>query len=205
MKKLKFVIVTGMIAFAITACSSAPKSSPTQKPTAEITAEPTAEVTEEPTQEPTEEPTEEPTQEPVSQFKIGEIATLGNWEISITDMKIVDHIDISNYSSYTPDGSDKYIQVFASITNNGKKSDKFLPSYSFGDDVSVRLLYNTDYEYNSSILLGYDKDLHDSTLNPLTSIDGEIVFSVPEKITSSKEELLLVFFVGEDSVTFKIR
>lgn len=66
-------------------------------------------------------------------------------------------------------------------------------------------MHGDGYEYNSSVLLGYKNDLHDFHLNPLTSVDKEIAFSVPETVSSSEEELLLVFSADKESVTFKIR
>ena len=112
---------------------------------------------------------------------------------------------VNHFLGFNPDEGNKYIQVFVSITNNGKSSDTFLPSYGFGNDVRVKLLYGDGYEYSSSVLLGYDNDLHDSHLNPLSSVDKEIAFSVPEKVSSSEEELLVEFSSGKTSVTFKIR
>ena len=68
----------------------------------------------------------------------------------------------------------QYAQIAATVSNKGKQTDKFLPSFGFGDDVSVKLLFGDGYEFSATQLLGYDKDLHDASINPLSSQEGEI-------------------------------
>ena len=47
--------------------------------------------------------------------------------------------------------------------------------------------------------------MHDSTVNPLSSKTGEIVFEVPEAVHGSEDELQIHFISGGDIVKFKIR
>ena len=91
------------------------------------------------------------------------------------------------------------------VTNNGKETDRFLPSFGYGDDVYVKMLYGDGYEFSAVNLLGYSKDMHDSTINPLTSADGEIAFEVPQSVAEATDELLVSFFSGNDSVVFQVR
>lgn len=146
---------------------------------------------------------EEQTDETI--YNIGDSAELKDWEISVTDSKIVESIAAS-YGSYSPETEEnRYLQIFVSVANNGKQADTFLPSYGFGDDVRAKVIYGEGYEFSATNLLGYSNEMHDSTVNPLSSKDGEIAFDIPEVVANSEEELLLQFTSGNDTVTFKIR
>ena len=138
-------------------------------------------------------------------YNIGESATLKDWEISVTDMKIVKSIAAS-YGSFSPnEKGNKYVQVFVTATNNGKQSERFLPTVGIGDDVNAKIFFGDGYEFSGTNLLGYDNDMHDSTVNPLSSQTGEIVFEVPKAVHKSKDELQIHFTAGNDIVKFKIR
>lgn len=158
----------------------------------------------------TEKQTEQPEQEEEQAvtetvYNLNDSAALKDWEISVTNMQIVDSI-AADYGSFSPDESgNKYLQVFVTVTNNGKQADTFLPSYGFGDDVQAKVIYGDGYEFSSTYLLGYSNELHDSTINPLSSKTGEIAFEVPETVASSEDELVIQFISGSDVVKFKIR
>lgn len=148
---------------------------------------------------------EDAEQESETIYNIGETATLKDWEVTVTDMQIVESIS-TGYIKYTPDeDGDRYIQVFVTAVNNGKQANRFLPTVGIGDDVKAKIIYGDGYEFSGSILLGYDNDMHDSTVNPLSSQTGEIVFSVPETVHSSEDEIQIHFISGKDTVKFKIR
>ena len=58
-------------------------------------------------------------------YNIGETATLKDWDISVTDVQIVESI-AADYGSFSPDEEgNRYVQVFATITNNGKQAGSF--------------------------------------------------------------------------------
>ncbi len=138
-------------------------------------------------------------------YNIGESAALGDWEISITDVQFVESIS-ADYGKFSPDSADsKFVWVFATVVNNGKQADNFLPSYGFGDDVNAKVLYGDGYEFSATNLLGYSKEMHDSVINPLSSKDGEIAFEVPNSVTDAEDELLVKFSSGNDSISFKLR
>lgn len=140
-----------------------------------------------------------------SSLNLGESATLGDWEITVTNMELLDSIP-NSYGSFNPDSGNKFLVVSVTVTNNGKTADSFLPSFSFGEDVNAKVLYSDGYEFSATRLLAYDKDLHDKTLNPLSSVDGEIAFQVPEIVSSSTEEpLTLHFSAGKNSFDVKLR
>jgi len=138
-------------------------------------------------------------------YNIGESAVLKDWEISVTDMQIVESI-VADYGSFTPNESgNRYVQVFVTATNNGKQAERFLPTFGMGDDVNAKIVFGEGYEFSATNLLGYSNEMHDSTVNPLSSQTGEIAFEVPEAVYDSEDELQLHFISGNDVVKFKIR
>lgn len=138
-------------------------------------------------------------------YNIGDSITLKDWEISVTSVQIVDSI-AADYGQFSPnEEGNKYIQVFVTVNNNGKQADSFLPSFGMGDDVTAKVLYGDGYEFSASNLLGYSNEMHDSSINPLSSKSGEIAFDVPESVATSTDELIIEFISGNDTVKFKIR
>lgn len=138
-------------------------------------------------------------------YNLGEAAQLKDWEITVTNTQIVDSIS-ADYGSFTPnEEGNKFVQVFVTVENKGKQAGKFLPSFGYGDDVSAKLLYGDGYEFTATQLLGYSNDLHDSTVNPLSSQSGEIAFEIPETVASATDELIISFSSGNDVVSYKLR
>lgn len=138
-------------------------------------------------------------------YNIGGSAALKDWEIAVTDVQVVDSIE-NDYGSFSPnEDGNKYIQVFVTVTNNGKKADVFLPTVVYPGRVQSKIVYQGEYEFTSTNLLGYSNDLHDSTINPLSSRNGEITFEVSDTLSAATDELLLQFTLGNDAIAFKIR
>ncbi len=138
-------------------------------------------------------------------FQIGDSASLKDWNINVTDSKIVDSI-AADYGSFRPkEEGNKYIQVFVTVDNAGKQSENFLPSVNIGNVVRAKVLYGDGYEFSASNLLTYSNDLHDSVINPLSSRTGEIIFEIPSSVAESEDELIIQFSSGSDAIKFKIR
>lgn len=136
---------------------------------------------------------------------IGDSTSLGDWDILVTDFYYTDKIETSPYTYFHPDAGNQYAVVAARVTNKGRAANRFLPSVSTASDVRTKIYYANEYEYDSSLLLGVDKDLHDSSLNPLTSKDGIIAFSVPDVVANSDDSLSITFSAGRNEVTFSLR
>lgn len=168
--------------------SSAPANSAQQSAPVESTAAPT----------PSETPAESST------FKVGETATLGGWDISVTGFELSGRID-NGYSYFDPGEGNQFGIVSVSVTNQGTEAGSFLPTVGFGDDVTVKIIYNSQYEYSSTQLLAYDQDLHDEFLNPLSSASGVIAFELPDAVANGAEGMVVKFTSGGDSVEFTIR
>lgn len=138
-------------------------------------------------------------------YNIGDSIELKDWRIVVTNMQIVESI-AADYGAFNPnEEGNKYAQVFVTVTNNGKEADSFLPIVGYGDDINVKMIYGDGYEFTATNLLGYDAELHDSMINPLSSKDGEIAFEIPESVANASDEMFIQFKSGNDTVKVKIR
>lgn len=195
MKKTPIILLFSML-FLLTACaapqrdsvqSSAPEQSIAPAPTPEPTAEPT--------------PTPEPTAEP--QNHVGDAVTLGDWEITLSGYEITEKVTTNQYLGFKADDGNKYVIVTLSVKNTGTEADTFLPSFSMGDGVRAKLLYQGEYEFSATNLLGHSDELHDKTLNPLSSAEGLIAFQIAAE-AAVPEELELVLVQGKESVVYRL-
>lgn len=210
-QKLLTTLLLCTLTISITACGSTKKASEpatpnepsvTESNAAEVptTAEESALIEETTTAEETSAAGEEG-----APYALGNSADLKDWSINVTDVKIVDSI-AGSLGSFSPkEEGNTYVQVFVTVKNTGKTADSFLPSFCIGDDVNAKVLYSDGYEFTASNLLGYTNDLHDSTINPLSSKTGEIVYEIPSEVVNSEEPLLLQFSSGNDTVAFNLR
>ncbi len=160
---------------------------------------------EEPQEEAPEEAPEEPQEEEADILQIGSTATLGDWEITVTDFAFTTSIS-NGYGAFTPDDGNQFGVVHATVTNLGKDAATFLNSFGFGNDnLGTKILYGDGYEFSSSSLLAYDDDLHNAFLNPLSSKSGVAAFQIPESVVTSTEPLTVKFFTPSDEVIFSLR
>lgn len=130
----------------------------------------------------------------------GETITFNEWEITVNSADIMECIETSSYTAFTPDKGNVYISVNLSIKNIDKNSASFLSSFSIGKNFRAKLVFG-DYEFSPTNLIGYSEDLHDTVLNPLSSKTGIIAFSVTKEITDL-ESFHLVLFNDNEKCTF---
>ncbi|MCB7320148.1 DUF4352 domain-containing protein [Lacrimispora sp. 210928-DFI.3.58] len=193
MRKKSLIITAMMLSCALTACGGSAQAS---APAAEATTT-TAETT-------IEETTEPETEAGSTAISVGETGQLKDWNITVTSMEMLDSVD-NGFGSFNPDEGNKYMLVTATVENAGKTSDTFLPSFGMGDDVSVKVIYGDGYEFSITQLLGYDRDLINSTINPLSSKEGDMAFELPSSVVDSTEPLIIEFRSGNDTLGFTLR
>ena len=140
-----------------------------------------------------------------SVLAIGEEGTLKDWSVVVTNAEITDSIKENDYYGFSPEEGNKYIAIDVTVSNNGKNAANFLPSFGMGDDVSAKVLYQGDYEFSATNLLGYSKSLYDTSVNPLSTKSGIVAFEIPDAVASADEELILVISAGKDNLQFKVR
>ncbi len=152
-----------------------------------------------------EEPQESAEESDAEIFQMGSTATLGEWEISVTDFAFTTTID-NGYGSFVPDDGSQYGVVHVTVTNTGKTAATFLSSFGINSsNTHAKILYADGYEFSPTTLLGYDGDMHDTSLNPLASKSGQIAFEMPESVVNSTEPLSVEFSTMLDDVTFALR
>nr|DAU71636.1 MAG TPA: protein of unknown function (DUF4352) [Caudoviricetes sp.] len=130
---------------------------------------------------------------------------LGNWIITVSGSTFEDEVSQSLLTSFQPDDGNKYLLVSLSVTNNGTQAAVFLPLFAMSGDISTAVYYNTDYEYKTTNLIGYDKNAINETLNPLTTKDCAIAFEVPAAIEKDDNPLVLRFSENGNTVEFDLR
>lgn len=136
---------------------------------------------------------------------IGDSATIGDWDITVTDFYYTDRIETGTLGYYHPDDGSQYAVIAARVTNNGTASDIFLPTISGNDDVEAHLYYAGKYTYAPSMFIGVDGDLGSDVINPLASKDGIIAFSVPDVVVDGADSLSVSFTCGGDELSFSLR
>ena len=216
MKKKVLILLCAVACLSVTACGESKGSSTEAKNDTQVAQESSANTQEVETEEQKEnensgqsaiqepEAQETPTQDTVI-YNIGDSAQLKDWQVAVTDFKIVESI-AEDYGEFRPDTEgNRYAQVFVTATNNGKQLMNFLPSFGYGDDVSAKLLYGDGYEFSATNLMGYSNEMHDASINPLSSQSGEIAFEIPESVVNSTDEILIQFSSGNDKIQFKVR
>ncbi len=207
---MKKLLPIALALLLLAGCSAKPSTSePSVTPSTEATPETSSPSESEaqvesptPAMEAPAAPSEEPPVE--TAFAIGDTATLGDWEINVTEFEFTTNIK-ADYGSFSPEDGNQYGVAYVSVTNTGKESGRFLPSIGMNDDVQAKILYGDGYEFSAANLLGHSDDLHDSALNPLTSKNGLIAFQLPQTVADSTDPLTLVFSAGKDKVTFTLR
>lgn len=192
------LIATSMLSIMlmITACSGN-TTGDTQKNTAE-NATSTIESTTAP---------EITTESPKSnEIGLGETGTISNWNVTINKISFKDQVSDNEFTAFTPDSEgNKFLIIELQAENTGKEAAQFLPSFSINDDINAKVFFGDGFEFSMTNLLGYEKNLLDSTINPLSSKSGEIAFEVPKKVYDSKEALTLNFSAGNDELIVKLR
>lgn len=138
-------------------------------------------------------------------YSLNEECVLKDWSIIASNVEITDAVAENEYYGFTPDDGNKYLVIDITVTNNGTAADTFLPSYGLSDDISAKVIFQGTYEYSSTNLLGYGEELHDTSVNPLSSKSGRVSFEIPDTIADSTEELILKIGAGRDFVDIKIR
>lgn len=205
-KKMFTVLLAAMLVVSFGACSSTESSSSPESSTPSVsTAESESSSEAEATPEPVSSAPESSAVDEASAIAMNTPAALGDWEITVTGMEFMTSVSTSEYTAFNPDEGNQYLMVSVSVTNNGKEADTFLPSLSLGDDVSAKVMYGDGYEFSATNLLAYDREMHDATLNPLSSKEGDIAFEVPQSVVDSADPLTIVFSAGSDQVEVTLR
>ena len=112
-------------------------------------------------------------------------AKLGDWKFTVSKVTTKKKINTSKYMEATAKEGNLLVLASLSVTNNGKKKTAFLPRVGREDTmITATLIYKDGYEYQPSIITGYDKDIAGKEIDPLSKKSGVIAFDVPKKVAN---------------------
>lgn len=197
MKKKKLLLTALALSGVLTACGGG-----SDKPANATTATTEAVTTIAETTEP--ETTEPETEAPAVSVSMGEEATLGHWKFTVNEMQILDVIPNGSLQ-FEPGAGNKFLLISLTASNEGEEADVFLPSFGLSSDVFAQLLFGDGEELSQTNLLGYQKGLLGTSIEPLSTEEGEIAFEVPESVYDSTDPLILEFSAGNEKIDISLR
>ncbi len=156
--------------------------------------------------------------EEVNTVAIGETATIGGWEITVTSVEYAPELTpISQSPSFkhtiSASEGNQFVIVNAQIKNTSEDLDIFLPDSSFTEYTKETLIYDGKYNYNGRSTegtMGTYNSLINEVVSPLETKTGYIAFDVPNEVAESEKPLQLKIEHKKnsdtlDSVTFNLR
>lgn len=139
------------------------------------------------------------------QLSLGDKGTIDSWKVTVKKAEVKSQIRNGKYYVFKPEKGSKFICVTASVTNKGKEEATFLPRIGLSNKIITAQLYYEDYEYKSSSLMNYDKDLLEKKIKPLTTKKGIITFEVPKKVAKQKNKLILKIGTDSQKITYALK
>jgi len=138
-------------------------------------------------------------------YRMGDTITIDDIEITIDDIEISDKITL-DHGSFSPSGDGNvFLIVHMALKNSGKTAQTIFKLVTLNTDIRAVIVYDGEYEYISSNLLGYDDDLSNTNLNPLTSKTGVKVFEVANEVADSNKSLALKIYQDKTEFIFNLR
>ncbi len=134
-------------------------------------------------------PTPEVQEKTLALKKSGKV---GDWKFKVTKTAAKKKIKTSAYFEAKADKGNLLVVVSASVTNQGKKKETFLPMVGMENTMmTAKLVYKDGYEYQPSSITGFNKDLTNKSIAPLTKKSGVIVFNVPKKVAKDLKSCMI--------------
>lgn len=189
------ICIAGMVALSGVGCSSGSNS--TTEPAVENATTTEATITEVP------ETTTEITK-PSASLALGETGTIGNWQVAVTGSETAKRVD-EDIMYFEASEGNQYIMIDTTVENTGKQAASFLSMVTIDGSPDAKLIYGDGYEYKPTGLIGSEKELQDTPVNPLEKKDGRITFEVPDTVVESNEPLTLTITNGTDTLSYAIR
>lgn len=149
--------------------------------------------------------TPEPTPK-VTKAKLGKSFTIGDWTIQVKKVSTKKQIKASSHYGFKTAKGDRFICIQAKVKNNGKEAAQFLPRIGYENKmITATLHYEGKYEYKPSDMLNYDKDLVASSIKPLDSQTGMIVFEVPKKVANHLGKVTLQIGTTQEYIAYSLK
>jgi len=135
-------------------------------------------------------------------LKAGDMAKIGDWEITVESFTLEDRIGRPIGSISPANDGEKYIAAHMTVKNIGKSGQTFLKSDPSSDDIQAKIVYQDEYEYKpSSRASEYlpEERLHGLSFNPLTERSGFLAFTVIEEAVESIDSGMLKMTITQEN------
>ena len=156
--------------------------------------------------------------EDVRTIAIGETATIGGWEITVTSIEYAPELkaqteNMRGSNTIAAGEGKQFVIVNAQLKNTAENLEMFLPDTPYSEYTKETLIYDGKYEYSgystASALNIYSSLVH-TTVSPLETKTGYIAFAVPNEVVESEKPLQLKIeqekdYKTLDSITFNLR
>ena len=156
--------------------------------------------------------------EDVKTIAIGETATIGGWEITVTSIEYAPELkaqteNMMGSNTIAAGEGKQFVIVNAQLKNTAENLEMFLPDTPYSEYTKETLIYDGKYEYSgystASALNIYSSLVH-TTVSPLETKAGYIAFAVPNEVVESEKPLQLKIeqekdYKTLDSITFNLR
>ncbi len=141
-----------------------------------------------------------------TEFQRDEPVVLGTWEITYHSAEVTDEYGGSILSGYTPEKGCKFIKAQFTITNVGTESSTFLTMSGRDEDMDVAIadMANEEYYlYADNIMMG-DNYLAGEFVDGGETVEGELIFQVPEETAQNMESLYLLIAYKRQLVGYPV-
>ena len=156
--------------------------------------------------------------EDVRTIAIGETATIGGWEITVTSIEYAPELkaqteNMMGSNTIAAGEGKQFVIVNAQLKNTAENLEMFLLDTPYSEYTKETLIYDGKYEYSgystASALNIYSSLVH-TTVSPLETKTGYIAFAVPNEVVESEKPLQLKIeqekdYKTLDSITFNLR
>ena len=140
-----------------------------------------------------------------SSYSLGDSIILNDIEITVESYEISDKITLDHGSFSPSDDGNVFLVVHMALKNSGKTAQTIFKLVTLNTDIRLAVIYDGEYEYISSNLLGYDDDLSNTNLNPLTSKTGVKVFEIASEVADSSKSLALKIYQDKTEFIFDLK
>lgn len=143
---------------------------------------------------------EEQTNKGFNLKQVGEKFTLKDWEVTLESFKFDESVSDGQMSSSADEGN-KFLILNFKVTNHGTEADSLMKN---GGGTLIKAVYNEKYNYETSVTV-LDGDLHHQNIQPLSSVEGFVVITVPDTVVEATESINLFLENEKDKVQINIR
>lgn len=132
--------------------------------------------------------------------------TVGSWQIVVKKAEKRATIKKGTFRLFKPEKGNQFICVTATIRNTSRKKATFLPLAGYKNKtLTATLYYKNKYEYQPSNLFSYSTGLINSSIKPLASKNGILVFEVPKKVAKDKKNLTLKISTNKKALVYSLK